>query len=100
MSQNSNKQRTMDGPWFDLGYQQITALGSSVALIVPIGTLFVEICPEGQAVRYRADGTAPTASVGMPIAAGQVYPYTGTDIAALRFIEQAAGAKLNVKFYG
>jgi hypothetical protein len=81
-----------------LGYQQITALSASTALTVPIGASFAVIVPETQAVRYRDDGTAPTGSVGQPLAVGVVLTYAG-NLAAIRFIEQAASAKLNVLYY-
>jgi hypothetical protein len=89
-----------------MGYQQITSLSSSTALTVPqrnqsglSGTPSIAIItPESQAVRWRDDGVAPTASVGMPLAAGVTLQYDG-DITKIRFIEQTAGAKLNVTYY-
>lgn len=65
---------------------------------VPSGATSAYIAAEAQAVRYRDDGGTPTASVGMPIASGAAIAYVGT-FSALRFIEQAGGAKLNVLFY-
>lgn len=84
------------------GYQQITTVSSSVGLTVPTTcggppTLAV-ITAEAQAVRYRDDGTAPTATVGMPLAVGAALTYEGT-LTAIKFFEQAGGAKLNVLFY-
>jgi hypothetical protein len=89
-----------------LGYQQITALTASTALTVPIMDVnglscrpaIAIITPETQAVRWRDDGVAPTASVGMPLAAGVSLQYDG-DITQIRFIEQSASAKLNVTYY-
>jgi len=89
-----------------LGYQQITSLTGSTALTVPTRDLngltckpsIAIITPEGQAVRWRDDGTAPTASVGMPLAAGVTLQYDG-DLTEIRFIEQVIGAKLNVTYY-
>jgi hypothetical protein len=89
-----------------LGYQQITSLSASTALTVPqrdLGGLagtprIAIITPEAQAVRWRDDGVAPTASVGMPLAAGVTLQYDG-DLSQIRFIEQAGGAKLNVTYY-
>ena len=61
------------GGFTALGYQQITSLSASTALTVPTGSTFVLIVPETQAVRWRPDGstTAPTATVGQPLAVGQ-----------------------------
>lgn len=81
-----------------LGYQQITSLSASTALTVPTGTTMALIVAETQAVRWRDDGTAPTTSVGMPLAVGTSLSYDG-DLKAVRFIEQTASAKLNVSYY-
>jgi hypothetical protein len=57
------------------------------------------IIPESQAVRWRDDGTNPTATVGMPLASGQPMPEGAAALAAIKFIEQTASAKLNVSYY-
>lgn len=85
------------------GYQQITSLSSSTGLTVPTmgdGTkpTYAVITVQTQAVRWRDDGTAPTASVGMPMAVGQTLEYDG-DLNAIKFIEQTASAALNVSYY-
>jgi hypothetical protein len=49
-------------------------------------------------VRWRDDGTDPTASVGMPLAAGVPFAYDG-DLTRIRFIQQSASAVLNVSYY-
>lgn len=81
-----------------LGYQQITGLSSAQALTVPVGATMAVIIPETQGIRWRDDGTNPTASVGMPIAAGSILSYDG-DLKRVRFIEQTASAILNVSYY-
>ena len=81
-----------------LGYQQITSLSASTALTVPGGATMALIVSEAQAVRWRDDGTAPTASIGMPLAVGTSLSYDG-DLKAIRFIQQAASATLNVSYY-
>jgi hypothetical protein len=88
------------------GYQQIAVLNASTGLTVPTVTpeglngkpVFALIVAEGAAVRWRDDGTAPTASVGMPLAVGVPLQYDG-DLTKIRFIEQAASAKLNISYY-
>jgi len=89
-----------------LGYQQITDLSASIGLTIPTlapdgsnqkPTFALIIC-ETQGVRWRDDGTAPTASVGMPLAAGVPLQYDG-DLNKIRFIQQTASAKLNVSYY-
>jgi hypothetical protein len=81
-----------------LGYQQITSLSASAALTVPSGATLALIVPETQNVRWRDDGTAPTASVGMPIFVGASLSYDG-DLNRIRFIEETASAKLNISYY-
>ena len=81
-----------------LGYQQITSLANPTGLAVPAGATTAVLEVSGQAVRYRDDGTAPTATVGMPVPAGQQISYSG-NLAAIQFIQQAASATLDVLFY-
>lgn len=81
-----------------LGYQQITNLSDSTALTVPTGATMALIVAETQAVRWRDDGVAPTASIGMPLATGVSLSYDG-DLKAIRFIQQLASATLNVSYY-
>lgn len=65
---------------------------------VPQGATQAHIEAEGKDVRYRDDGAAPTASVGQVIPLGTSILYSGT-ATALRFIETANPAKLNISFY-
>lgn len=81
-----------------LGYQQITSLSGATALTIPEGARAAIIEAESQAVRWRDDGTSPTATVGMPLASGADFLYTGK-LSKLKFIEQTASAKLNVCYY-
>lgn len=81
-----------------LGYQQITSLSAATGLTVPARATTAVIIPEAQAVRYRDDGTNPSATVGQPLAVGVSITYTGT-LSAIKFIEQTSGAKLNVLYY-
>lgn len=81
-----------------LGYQQITSLSSSTALTVPAGATMALIVPETQNVRWRDDGVAPTASVGMLVVANSSMSYDG-DLQKIRFIAATAGAVLNVSYY-
>lgn len=80
-----------------LGYQQLTP-AASTGLTPPATATYAIIQAEAQAVRWRDDGTAPTASVGMVIASGGELRYDG-NLNAIRFIEATATAKLNVSYY-
>jgi len=89
-----------------LGYQQIATLTSAVGLTVPERDLNGMSCKpavalivaEGAAVRWRDDDVDPTAAVGMPLAVGVTLQYDG-DLNKIKFIEQAASAKLNISYY-
>ena len=89
-----------------LGYQQITSLSSATGLTIPsrdpsglaCKPSIAMITPETQGVRWRDDSTDPTASVGMPLAAGVTLQYDG-DLSKIKFIEQTASAKLNISYY-
>lgn len=82
-----------------IGYRQITSLSSAVGLNAPQLAQIALIQAEGQDVRWRDDGTAPTATVGMVIANGATLAYTG-DLASIQLIESIASATLNISYYG
>lgn len=81
-----------------LGFQQITGISASTALTVPDTATYAIIHCTTQATRWRDDGTAPTGTVGMVLAAGGELRYDG-NLKAIRFIESAVGAILNVSYY-
>ena len=55
---------------------------------------------EGANIRWRDDGTVPTATIGTILYVGaDPYPYSG-DLNRIQFIQVAAGAILNVTYYG
>lgn len=81
-----------------LGYQQLTSLAAATGLTVPAGADCCVIFAETQAVRFRDDGTNPTATIGVPLAVGVEFFYIGP-MSAIKFIEQTASAKLNVAYY-
>lgn len=81
-----------------LGYQQIADLSAAEGLAPPAGASFAVVNPESQAVRWRDDGTPPTASVGMLIPVDGEFTYQG-DLTKIKFIQAASGAKLNVSYY-
>jgi 2-methylaconitate cis-trans-isomerase PrpF len=89
-----------------LGYQQIVGAAASTALTVPsrdqngqnVKPTLALIVVESQSVRWRDDGTDPTASVGMPVLANGMLSYDG-DLTRIRFIQTAATATINVTYY-
>ena len=89
------------------GYQQITVLTAAVGLTLPAAGAVPAsqqaptrciITPQVQAVRWRDDGIAPTATVGYPLAVGSELRYDG-DLRKIQFIEQVASAALNCTYY-
>jgi hypothetical protein len=89
-----------------IGYQQITSLSTAQSLTVPQRDLsglnqrptFALITPLTAAVRWRDDGIAPTASIGMPLAAGVTLQYDG-DLTRIQFIQNGGTAELNISYY-
>lgn len=91
------------------GYQQITNVSVAVGLTVPTratdgnstptGPTYCLLQAEGAPIRWRDDGTAPTASAGMILYPGDApFPYDGP-LSAIRFIQASATAILNVSYY-
>ena len=90
-----------------MGYQQISTLSSAQSLTIPevdpstglkaMPTIAL-ITPETNGVRWRDDGTAPTSTVGMPLAVGVTLQYDG-DLSKIRFIEQVGGGIVNISYY-
>lgn len=86
-----------------LGYCQLTATGSAAQLStcsggIPVRSVWAVICVETANIRWRDDGVAPTASVGMPIVAGNCLDYSGT-FQTFQFIAVSGSPVLNVSFY-
>lgn len=81
-----------------LGYQQIANLTAAGNLTVPGNATFALIQAEAVDVRWRDDGTAPTATVGMLLPSGLPQEFSG-DLAALKFITVSSGSILDVSYY-
>jgi hypothetical protein len=84
------------------GHQQITSVSAAVGLTAPTtrGPVNAAIIKaQGKDVRWRDDGTNPTASIGILLATTDPpLEYTG-DLSAIKFIETAASATLDVSYY-
>lgn len=86
-----------------LGYCQLTSVSSATAISscsggIPARAAWAVLCVDTAAIRWRDDGTAPTASVGMPVASGQCFYYSGT-FSTLRVIAQTGSPVVNISFY-
>lgn len=87
------------------GFQQVTAaeLAAAVALTVPAGTERAWIQATGANVRWRADGTSPTAAIGNIVISGAHQPLELSIAAGLRtakFILESGSPLLNVTYFG
>lgn len=82
-----------------LGHAKITDLSAAVGLTAPDGARLAFLKAETQTVRWRDDGTDPTASVGMQmLTTDPAFIYSG-DLSAIKFIQTSASAALSVAFY-
>ncbi len=106
MALKAQGQRVIPGNKYPVGYMQLTALGTTAKSIatatgggaVPDDTYSAIIQAEAQDVRYRDDGVAPTALVGMILKVGVPIEYTG-NLLALKFFEVTSGGIINISFY-
>jgi hypothetical protein len=82
------------------GYQQVTDLTTAVALAPPTGATMAVVQVNAGIVRYRRDGTSPTATVGVLMyATGPAQSFTISD--DLEFIQNSGSTgSLNVEYYG
>lgn len=84
-----------------LAYSQITTLSTAVPLgVIPEGASLALVRVEAQPIRWRMDGTNPTASLGYPLLVGEELQLTAAQLSVFRAIESTAGAILNVHFFG
>ena len=97
----------IDPRWIPMGYQQIAAFSTVQSLTVPTVTLngatiyptMALIRCETNNVRWRDDGTAPTASVGQLILPADEYIMYVGPLGALQFIPVTGSATLDVTYY-
>lgn len=83
-----------------LGYEQVltATLAAATQLNKPAYTKVAYVQVEGGQVRYRDDGTDPSAAVGMLLVDGAVLEYAG-NLSTLKFITESGTPKLNVSYY-
>ncbi len=85
-----------------LGYCQLSVttavLVSTCSGGIPAGATFASITPETGSLRFRDDGTAPSATVGYPLTTGQQLMYSGL-LPSLQIVSQSGTAIVNLWFY-
>jgi hypothetical protein len=89
---------TIDAQLLPLGYQKITTLTGAVRLTPPEGAVYALIICESQPVRWRDDGTVPTATVGFPLPKDKEFWYVG-NLNEIAFIETTATAAVDITYY-
>lgn len=98
----------MDTLRVPLGFEQLTVSSTSKALTATVYDVLdgdgvadlAVISVETDAIRYRCDGVAPTASVGMPQAANSTFTVYGVlSVRKLRMIRVTTDATIEVHYY-
>jgi hypothetical protein len=88
-----------------MGFAQILMTSNpqtfaAAGVTVPTGARLAVMTVDSANIRYRDDGAAPTASIGIQLSssATQPYEYSG-DLTAVQFIAVSGSPLLNVAFY-
>jgi hypothetical protein len=81
-----------------IGYAQFTVAAATALPSIPSGASEAFVVCEAQSVRWRDDGTNPTASVGVLLPVNTAFPYIGS-LARIKFIETTASATCSVSYY-
>jgi hypothetical protein len=83
-------------------YISAATLATATSLSPPASATIANICVEAAGVRYRADGTAPTSSVGTPVVATISAPaclqYAGP-LSTIQFIAISGSPTLDISYY-
>lgn len=84
-----------------LGFVKMTALATAASLSsIPLFAKRAVVQCEGADTRWRADGSNPTATDGMLLAAGSERIFTVEDLSKIKFIQTSSGAILQVSYFG
>lgn len=89
---------TVKGQLVPVGYAQLSVTAAQGLTGAPTTARLLMLTIEGNAIRWRDDGTAPTAAIGMPLAVGSTLSYDGPP-SALQIISQTGTATVNVAYY-
>ena len=83
------------------GFQSLTVGAVVTSLTLPAGANYAILNTDGAALRYRDDGTDPTADVGHLMEDGESILICGTSLARFRMIaDTATSATVQVSYYG
>lgn len=99
MTNPQSKVETIEAPFTPVGtHVRNATLSAAVTLTTPAGANALWISVETQNVRIRLDGTAPDATTGLLLYAGQTYIIAVGTAQALKLIETAASAVINYQW--
>ena len=86
----------MAAPW---GYQALTP-SAATKLTVPNGAYSAVVSVETNSIRWTVDGTTPTSTVGVLIAAGSEREFVGPDVlTALSMIDASGVSAVKVAYF-
>ena len=81
--------------------QKLSAILLAAGVTFPAWANEVILYPENGSIRYRCDGTDPTASIGMPVPSSSWWPAQGsTALAAMSLISQSGTVTTSIEFRG
>lgn len=83
-----------------MGTEALTVSSVAVSLTLPRGAEMAVVSLETANIRYKDDGTSPTASVGVLLAPGGLLIICPGSIGTIKFIAQTSDALLNIAYYG
>jgi hypothetical protein len=82
------------------GYNFNLTTSSLAALLPPAGSRYALLTVEGQSLRYRCDGVAPTVSQGMLMVSGQSRVIAMNDWTKFQALQVTASSTLTAEFWG
>ena len=86
-------------PWKPRGYEKLTVSSTALTFAaIPGNAVYALIRVETDSIRWRDDGTDPTAANGMLLSAGETMTYDGP-LSALKMIRVTTDATVHVSYY-
>ena len=82
-----------------LSYDQLT-LTAATGLTPPAGASMAWLQAESANIRYKLNGQDPTAASGLIMRSTEPPIEIQTDLYAVRVIQESAGSKLNIIYFG
>lgn len=90
---------TAEKQQLSLGLESFADLSAVKYLSPHKKAAYAEVQAHTKAVRWRDDGTAPTAAIGHLIPAGKTFRYIGSRLQTFAIIESEASATATVTYY-